>query len=150
MLEKTALRVSLSRVSLIVVRLRSVLSASKRPSTLSSAFATLIASAAPNISPMNPVTSPAASRLSFLYLCIRPRTMLTMITTKNIGTKTPKVISASMRAMMKSATGRKNMWDTKNLNCDMYIATTLASSRKRLTASPVELGSERCPGRVIR
>ena len=53
-LEKRAPRVSPSRVSLRVVRLRSALNTSKRLSTRSSAFATLMASTAPNISPMKP------------------------------------------------------------------------------------------------
>ena len=52
--------------------------------------------------------------------------------------------------MMNRAVGRKNMWATKNLNWEIYWATWSASSLKRLTASPGELGSERCAGRRIR
>ena len=122
-LEKTAPSVSNSRVSLRVVRLRSALNTSKRPSTRSSAFATLMASTAPNISPMKPVTPPVASRLAFRYRWTRPRAMLTMTTTAATGTKTPNVISGSIRAMMNSAVGRNIMCATKNLNCEMYSAT---------------------------
>ena len=119
---------------------------SKCASILSSALATCTACTPSNISPMKPVTLPAADRVASRYCWTLTLARLATATTITSGRNAKAVTRKLMRAMVNRATAPKRPVASRKSAHTVKLPTSSASSRKRLIASPVEPGNERAPG----
>ena len=142
----TELSACVSRVSRIVYVFRLLLSRFSSPSIRPSAFATLIASTEPNISPSRLVTSPVDSLLSIRKRRSHRVATLTVSMMNASGRNTANVISGLIWIMMYNAIAANPTSGSANAIRCRYRVMYSTSSRKRVTASPVDSGSARLPG----
>ena len=142
----TELSACVNSVSRIVYVFRRLLSRFSSPSIRLSAFATLIASTDPNISPSRLVTSPVDSLLSMRNRRSHRVAALTVIMMSASGRNTAKVMSGLICTMMYSATAANATSGSANEKRCMYLVMYSTSSRNLVTASPVDSGSARLPG----
>ena len=142
----TELSACVSSVSRIVYVFRRLFSRFSSPSIRLSAFATLIASTDPNISPSRLVTSPVDSLLSMRKRRSHRVAALTVIMMSASGRNTANVTSGLIWTMMYSATAANPTSGSANENRCMYLVMYSTSSLNLVTASPVDSGSARLPG----